>query len=264
MLHGRYISLLLPLFASSASAFLTARGLNRPLSVAPRVPCTLRMALDYNDPAVTEEFSKVQGMEYDDVVAELMQSGVRAPANMGDMDVKLMLVELRIVNKGKSGSSSSSTAGKTPPAKFGSKFEEYMWTKPVFAELYESLKSKGDHNSMNVVAEYCNEPEDAKARYSKSYKKLIDRIEAALNAKPEITSPKVKFSGFPANMGEMGLKMTLEALGDVVDLACRESEDFPVLEGEVTFGSVDVAKAAIEQYDGMDMGMGEKLQMVSI
>ena len=36
-------------------------------------------------------------MEYDEVVDELMQSGVCAPADMGDMDVKLMLVELRTV-----------------------------------------------------------------------------------------------------------------------------------------------------------------------
>ncbi len=34
--------------------------------------------------------------------------------------------------------------------------------------------------------------------------------------------------------------------------------------GEVTFESVDVAKVAIEQYDGMDMGMGDTLKMVSI
>jgi len=34
--------------------------------------------------------------------------------------------------------------------------------------------------------------------------------------------------------------------------------------GQVKFESIEVAKAAIEQYDGMDMGMGDKLKMVSI
>ena len=47
------------------------------------------MAIDYNDPAVMEEFNTIQMMEYDDVVEELAQSGVTAPADMGDMDVKL-------------------------------------------------------------------------------------------------------------------------------------------------------------------------------
>jgi hypothetical protein len=217
------------------------------------------MALDYNDPAVAEEFAAVQMMEYDEVVDELMQSGVRAPADMGDMDVKLMLVELRTVMKAGGGTKET----KVKPSTYGSKFEEYLWEKPIFAEMYESLKNNGDHNQMNVAAEYCNDPMNAKERYYKAYTKLIDDIEAALNAKPEVTSPTVKFSGFPANMGDMGLKMTLEALGEVVDMTCNVSDDGITLVGEVTFGNVDIAKAAIEQYDGMDMGMGDKLQMVS-
>jgi len=218
------------------------------------------MAIDYNDPAVAEEFASVQMMEYDDVVAELMQSGVRAPPDMGDVEVKLMLVELRTVMKSGDG---GSAAAKTKPSSYASKFEEYMWEKPFFAELYESLKRNSDHNQMNVAAEYCNDPENARQRYYKAYTKLIDDIDAALIAKPEVTSPRVKFSGFPANMGDMGLKMTLEALGEVVDMSCSVSDDGLTLIGDVTFGSVDVAKAAIEQYDGMDMGMGDKLQMVS-
>lgn len=117
---------------------------------------------------------------------------------------------------------------------------------------------------MNVAAEYCNEPEDAKSRYYSAYKQLIDDIDAALIAKAEVTSPSVKFSGFPANMGEAGLKMTLEALGEIEDMSCVESDDGITLVGEVTFGSIDIAKAAIDQYDGMDMGMGDKLTMDSI
>ncbi|KAL7472609.1 hypothetical protein ACHAXS_012979 [Conticribra weissflogii] len=253
-------SLLLPLLATSASAFLSAPGRIQPSVAIPRVSITqpLQMALDYNDPAVAEEFAKVQGMEYDDVVAELAQSGVRAPVTMGDMEVKLMLVELRMLG------SSASKKQKKRPDKFSSKFEEALWTKPVFAAMYEDLKAKGDHNSMNVVAEYINEGADAKARYYSSYGALIDQAEAALNAKPEVTSPKVKFSGFPSNMGEAGLQMTLQALGEVVEFSCAMSDDFPVLVGEVTFADVESAKKAIDQYDGMDMGMGEKLQMVSV
>jgi hypothetical protein len=190
-----------------------------------------------------------------------LQSGVRAPADMGDMDIKLMLVELRTVTKSGGG---GSTETKTKPSSYASKFEEYIWEKPFFAQLYEGLKKNHDHNQMNVAAEYCNDPENAKQRYYQAYKQLIDDIDASLIAKAEVTSPKVQFSGFPANMGDMGLKMTLEALGEVVDMSCDVSDDGITLFGEVTFGSVDIAKAAIDQYDGMDMGMGDKLQMLSV
>lgn len=221
------------------------------------------MAIDYNDPAVMEEFTAIQTMEYDDVVAELAQSGVRAPADMGDMDVKLMLVELRTVTKGGGGGSGASDP-ETPPSSYGSTFEEYLWTKPVFKDLYDQLKADGDHNKMNVAAEYCNEPEEAKARYAGAYTQFIDDIDTALNARAEIKTPKVKFSGFPANMGEAGLKMTLEAVGEIEDIACSESDDGVTLVGEVTFGSIEIAKTAIEQYDGMDMGVGDTLKMISI
>lgn len=258
-----YASLLLPLLASSATAFVAPGAVHRPrASSAPARPSTAVFAIDYNDPAVMEEFNTIQTMEYDDVVAELANAGVRAPADMGDMDVKLMLVELRTVMNGPGGA--GGPADDAPPASFGSLFEEYLWTRPVFKDYYERLKAEGDHNKMNVAAEYCNEPDDAKARYYTSYTQLIDEVEASLNAKPEVTSPVVQFSGFPANMGEMGLKMTLEALGEIADMAVSESDDGITLIGEVTFGDVETAKAAIEQYDGMDMGMGDKLKMVSI
>ena len=224
------------------------------------------MAIDYNDPGVMEEFNIIQTMEYDDVVTELMRSGVRAPADMSDMDVKLMLVELRTVMKGgpASGGMSASSRADVPPSKFGSRFEECLWTKPAFRVLYDELRAMGDHNRMNVAAEYCNEPTDAKSRYYTSYGPFLDDVEAALNARAEITTPKVKFGGFPANMGEFGLKATLEAVGGIEDIYVAISDDGISLVGEVTFESVAVAKAAIEQYDGMDMGMGDKLRMVSV
>ena len=261
-------------FTTTTAAPAAAAGHHRyggtTLTVRTLSTTMLSMAIDYNDPAVMEEFNVIQTMEYDEVVAELAQSGVRAPADLGDMDVKLMLVELRTVMKGgggggvNGGSNSVNSNNNTPPSKFGSKFEEYLWTKPVFKALYEELKFAGDHNKMNVAAEYCNEPMDAKSRYYSSYKTFIDDVEDALNARPEVTSPVVQFSGFPANMGDMGLKMTLEALGAIEDMTCNVSDDGISLVGQVTFESIEVAKAAIEQYDGMDMGMGDKLKMVSI
>ncbi len=65
-------------------------------------------------------------------------------------------------------------------------------------------------------------------------------------------------------MGEVGLKMTLEALGGITDIFVEVSDDGIMLLGEVTFEIVEVAKVAIEQYNCMDMGMGDMLKMVSI
>lgn len=242
---------------------LSLSSSRRIITINPSSPLRM-MAIDYNDPGVMEEFNIIQTMEYDDVVTELSRSGVRAPADMSDMDVKLMLVELRTVMKGGAASGGSTAPSNVPPSKFGSLFEEYLWTKPVFKALYDELKVQGDHNRMNVAAEYCNEPTDAKSRYYTSYGTFLDDVEAALNARAEIKTPKVKFGGFPANMGEFGLKATLEAVGGIEDIYVAMSDDGISLVGEVTFESVEVAKAAIEQYDGMDMGMGDKLRMVSV
>lgn len=221
----------------------------------------MKMALDYNDPVVAEEFGQVQAMSWDEVEEELQQSGVRGSPDMNEMDLKLMLVELRMRLQGKM---PDSKPKKTKPAKFGSKFEEALWTKPVFEEFYESIKSKGDHNAMNVVAEYVNDPAIATGRYGKDYKRLLRDTETALNAKAEAKSPTIEFKGFPANMGEVGCKMTLEALGPIVEFECIESDDLPILEGRVTFEDIDTAKKAIEQYDGMDMGLGTSLEMNSV
>jgi hypothetical protein len=49
-------------------------------TVAPR--CSLQMAIDYNDPVVAEEFSKVQPMAFEDVEAELRAKGIPVPATV--------------------------------------------------------------------------------------------------------------------------------------------------------------------------------------
>jgi len=219
------------------------------------------MAIDYNDPIVAAEFVNVQPMTWDEVEEELQQSGVRGSSDMNEMDLKLMLVELRMRMNG---SMPDSRPKKTKPDKFGSKFEEALWTKPVFEEFYESIKEKGDHNAMNVVTEYVIDKDIATQRYGKDYKRLLKDTEEALNAKAVPTTPTVSFKGFPANMGEAGCKMTLEALGPIVEFECTECEDFPILEGKATFEDIETATKAIEQYDGMDMGLGQAIEICSV
>lgn len=223
---------------------------------------TLRMTLDYNDPVVADEFAQVQTMEYDDVAEELLKSGVTAPPTMSEMDLKLMLVELRMRLTGKMPGQTSGK--KEKPASFRSKFEEAMWTKPAFEEFFNSVKATGDHNKENVVKEYVTNPDVATQRYGKDYRRLLRDAEAALNAPPPVKSPTLQFSGFPANMGSDACKMTLEALGGIADFECQESEDFPILVGRVTFDDIETAKKAVEQYNGMDMGMGSAIEMTSV
>jgi hypothetical protein len=218
------------------------------------------MAIDYNDPVVAEEFGSVQAMSWEEIEAELNESGIPAPPQMNDMELKLMLVEMRLRLAGRL----EGDKPKQRPTTFKSAFEEAIWTKPAFEEFYNGYEALGDHNSMNVVKEYMNEPEVAKQRYSDSYANLIAELEFALNAPPPVNSPTLMFSGFPSNMGEAAVKMTLEALGAITELECEEDADFPVLKGRVTFEDIESAKAAVAQYNGMDMGMGTLLEMTSV
>jgi hypothetical protein len=172
-----------------------------------------------------------------------------------------MLVEVRLRNAGKIGGNEKKAQ---KPAKFSSKFEEALWTKPVFQEFYEVLKKRDDHNSMNVVAEYLNNPEQARQRYKSSYGQLLRQTERALNAPPPVRSPTLQFSGFPANMGEAACKMTLESIGAITEFECAVDDDFPILKGKVTFEDIEAAKKAVQQYNGMNMGMGTSLEMVSV
>jgi hypothetical protein len=181
-------------------------------------------------------------------------------SQISDMEAKLMLVEMRLRLSGK-------LAGQTEkkrPAKFSSKFEEAMWTKPAFKEFYETLKTKGDHNAQNVVAEYLNDKVLATQRYGKTYRGILRETETAMNAPPPVKSATLKFSGFPANMGEAACRMTLESVGAIVEFSCEADDDFPILRGEVTFEDIESAKKAAAQYNGMNMGMGTALEMVSV
>ena len=257
------LPLLMVTFSVSSEAWLfpSAFGSSMARSAQRTAKTTaLRMAIDYNDPVVAEEFAQVQPMDFEDVEKELSEKGIPVPPSMNEMDVKLMLVEMRLRFSGKL----KGQTEKKRPDKFSSKFEEAMWTKPAFEEFYNTLKAKDDHNALNVVAEYVNNKEQAMQRYGKDYKGLIRQAEEALNAPPPVKSASLTFSGFPANMGEDACKMTLESLGTIVEFECSQDEDFPILRGKVTFDDIESARKAVEQYNGMDMGMGTALEVVSI
>lgn len=281
------VSLLLSaIWAGQSNAFvpLTIGG-GRPRSSG------LGMAIDYNDPVVAEEFNNVQPLSFEEVEAELKEKGIPVKPTMNEMEVKLMLVEMRLRLSGKLGGKTK----KERPAKFSSKLEEFLWTKPAFEQFYSGLKAKGDNNALNVVTEYIQNPDVALQRYGKDYKGLIRKTEEALNAPPPVNSPTLTFSGcklskenalflsmldeslshilclrflcfnaVPANMGEQGCLMTLQSLGAIEAFECVVDDDFPILRGTVTFEDIESAKKAVAQYNGMDMGMGTRLELASV
>jgi len=212
-------------------------------------------AIDYNDPVVAEEFANVQPLSFEDVEDELRQQGIPVSQAMNEMDVKLMLVEMRLRLSGK-----LKQEPKPRPTSFSTKFEEALWTKPAFKEYYDGLGD--DHNARNVAAEYVNDPQLATQRYGKDYKSVLRKVMAALTAPPPVKTPTLAFAGFPANMGPDACRMTLESIGPVTDFHCETDE--LVLKGQVTFENLDDAKAAVAQYHGMDMGMGTALEMTSV
>eukprot|EP00967_Tisochrysis_lutea_P134698 scaffold238292_cov40-Tisochrysis_lutea.AAC.1 len=72
---------------------------------APPSPARSRMgavvaALDYKDPAVAAEFATVQGYTVEQIEKELEDSGIIAPPTMNEVDLRLMLVELRMRKSG--------------------------------------------------------------------------------------------------------------------------------------------------------------------
>lgn len=247
-----------PVTSFGRSALNSAQGVRSlPAGTGRSGMSSLCMAVDYNDPKVGEEFAKVQMLSFDEVEEELMKSGVTVPPAMNEVDVQLMLVEMRLM-----GQIGPKDKGKRPE-KFSSKFEEALWTKPAFEKFFNEVKEI-DVNHLNVVSEYVNDPEGAMLRYKDGYELIMMRTEQVLNAPLPVDSPTIKFSGFPSTMGEAGCKMTLEAVGPVTDFECTESDDAPILVGTVTFEDLEDAKKAVAQYNGMDMGMGMSVELLSV
>ena len=252
---------LLPLLLLPATTALLLPNAALRLPAAPRAPI-IRCALDYKDPVVAEEFGLVQGMDYEEVEEEITSAGIPVPPTMNEMDVRLMLVEMRMRKAGKVG---AAAAAPKKPASYGSDFEKFLWEKPAFKELIDSLKSSGDTNALNLATEYVNNQARAKERYggTERYEATVAQLEEALNAKVvrEVRSGKLMFSGFPANMGEAGIRMAFEAFGPLAELSVEESDDGISCSGRAEFEETDAAQAAVDKYDGMDMGLGTTLEL---
>jgi len=174
-----------------------------------------------------------------------------------------MLVEMRLRKSGKIGTQKAAAPKK--PASYANDFERAYYEKPAFKALYEKYQKSGIATDLNLATEYLKDKRNAKERYggTPNYDSVVAEIEEALNAKvvQEVTSPRLTFSGFPANMGEAGVRMTLATFGELVDLTVEESDDGLTCSGRAEFETIESAKAAIDKYDGVDMGLGTKLEL---
>jgi hypothetical protein len=65
-------------------------------------------------------------------------------------------------------------------------------------------------------------------------------------------------------MGEAAIKMTLSAFGEVVSVSVEEADDGLSVYGKAEFSTADAAKACIQKYDGVDMGLGTKLSFTAL
>ena len=214
--------------------------------------------LDYDDPVVAEEFKVVQ--RYDDgrLDFELEKLGIVAPPGMSEVDKQLMLMECRLRLNGHLDDKPKSTGPKT----YASPYEEALDTKPKFAALIGKFKADGLINSVNTIIEYVNDPVLGKTRYAEGYGDLIEQVDAALAA-PAVESAKLKFFGFPSNMGEGVVRQTLEAFGELKSLSVEMPDDPAEMScgGTCEFGSVESAKKAVAQWNGADMGLGTVLTL---
>jgi hypothetical protein len=223
-------------------------------------------ALDYKDPTVAKEFSNIQVLDTEEVEDELMASGIPVPPTMNVMDMRMMLVEVRMRKAGKMPGDKKEAPKKAPSG--ASDFEKALYEKPAFKALYNDWQATRNTNAMNLATEYLINPRRAKERYggTAKYDETVATIEDALNAKIElvVTSGKIAFSGFPANMGEAGMKMTLETFGPLVTFEYSPNDDGMTAGGQAEYEEMSAAKACVEKYDGMDMGLGTKLSFEAL
>jgi len=244
------------------------------LPLAPHRPAPLRSmaragavvaGLDYKDPTVAAEFATVQSFSTEELEKELADSGIIAPPTMNEVDLRLMLVELRMR---KSGTLPGKISKKQKPASYSSKYEEALWEKPGFKALMDEFRQQSDTNAFNLAMEYMNNPKQAMERYggTVAFDKTIARIQEALTKKVEqkVTSGRLTYSGFPSSMGEVAIKMTLAAFGEVVSVSVEEADDGLTVYGKAEFETADAAKACIDKYDGVDMGLGTKLSFIAL
>jgi hypothetical protein len=199
------------------------------------------------------------------VHSELLNAGVyKEDGQTSELDARLMLTEVRLLSSGRM---PGGKASRPKPASYSCNYEKYMWECDAYRAMYDRYDRLADSNAINLMMEYANNPEEARPVYEGGYAALMKEVDEALatpnkpKEKRRVKSPKLRFNGFPANMGEQGCRMTLEALGNLASFECAVSEDELTLSGVAEYEDTETAQKAVDQYDGFDMGGGSNLRI---
>lgn len=202
-------------------------------------------ALDPSSPEMQAEFAVLKDASRGFMEKELELMGIPHKADMDDMEIKMRLMEARIVM------SAPAAAGVAANA---SPYEKIIFEKPAIKSYVDRLYNKGDINGANIMMEYINDPKQATSRYGEiaDYQKIFKKADE-LMAAPAFTSSKLAYSGFPM-MGEDGLRGQMESVGAVVSFRVTEEDPVMGMTGNVEFEAEADAKTAVEKWDGADMG----------
>merc|ERR1712226_1567650 len=106
------------------------------------------------------------------------------------------------------------------------------------------------------MVEYFDDRETAIKRFTVGYGDFLKEIDEAC----KVESCKIMYSGFPAMMDGPTLQKSFEEFGPVKEFSL-DPVITDTLSGFVVFETLDRAKAAVKQYDGVDMGMGKNLSL---
>lgn len=257
---ARFAALLLahqPMFGFTSSSFGS-----QVLGGAAARTASAKMAVDMKDPKVAEMMMELDSSSPKEMKEELEDLGIFPTPGQQEDQLKMMLIEARLMMSGGSASSGSAKPEQKRPSKFKCKFDEYMWDKPAFKEYFNDYDE--DVQMQNVIGEYANDPEKARLNYAKSERlmKVMDIVQEKIDAKvvAQATSPKISFKGFPS-MGEEAMRSTMAAFGEIKEFSCEEydGEFTPEYKGVCEFQDSESAQKAIEKWNGVDMGMGTTL-----
>uniref|UniRef100_A0A7S2RK66 RRM domain-containing protein n=1 Tax=Rhizochromulina marina TaxID=1034831 RepID=A0A7S2RK66_9STRA len=246
----------LALLPCLASAWLSGPAFPGRVSglARPRAKTWLQFTIDYDAPEVKELFEEINAKEMDEVEEQMIENGVPARPGMSDIDKRLMLLETRLRKSGYGGKQQESKKS------YSSEFERAIYERPAVKALFDKYMSEADHASANVVAEYVNEPVNARVKYEVGYAAVLDAVDNAL-VEPTIESTKIKFSGFPGMMGEDMVRASLAEFGEIKSLSVQVPDDpsSGTCSGQVEFDDLAAAQAAVDKWNGADMGMGSAL-----
>eukprot|EP00466_Bigelowiella_natans_P000256 jgi/Bigna1/84862/estExt_fgenesh1_pg.C_10229 len=183
---------------------------------------------------------------------------IPVPPGLDGEDLKWMWVQCKIMTKPQKPTFNPDAVG----------WEKWRYERPKLLDLAKFYTDNYRTERLNILREYCENPSDARERYGKSeeYVEMMDMIQKIMDTPPKLSN-KVKFAGFPSMLDEETVKGTFADFGTVVSLEyipAPEDDEAVGVSGVVEFENPEIGQKAIEQWNGVDMGMGVQLTLTAI